>query len=116
MKKNFNKNFCFSFLLIIAFLPFVNAQDIKQTIQNYLEQNHLKNGLSESDIKNWEITNQTFDKKIEVTHVYIRQFFNGLPIGNGLGNFAIKNGEVITFGNRFVKNIENKFAAATPSL
>jgi extracellular elastinolytic metalloproteinase len=115
MKNFFNKNFCFSFFLVIGFFPFVSSQDVKKTIQSYLEGNHLKNGLSESDIKNWEITNQTYDKKIHVTHVYIRQIFNSLPLANGLGNFAIKNGEVVVFGNRFVQNIEKQFAAVTPS-
>ncbi len=105
-----------SLFFVLFFSPNYSAQDVKKTIQAYLETNRVQNGLSETDIKNWEITNQTYDKKINVTHVYIRQIFNSLPLANGLGNFAIKNGEVVVFGNRFVQNTEKQFAAASPSI
>ena len=85
-------------------------------MQNYLNENRIKNNLSEKDIQNWEITSQSFDKKTNATHVYIRQTINGIPISNGLANFAVKNGEVIVFGNRMVKNSETKAGSSVPAL
>lgn len=104
----------FSFSLILFCVNYISAQNTQQTIQKYLEENRIKNGFSEIDIKNWEITNESFSKKIQVNHVYIRQTMNGIPIANGLANFALKNNEVITFANRLIKNVETKATNITP--
>jgi extracellular elastinolytic metalloproteinase len=106
-----------SLLFFFSFLsPSFYGQDIKQEIQNYLQENREKNGLTETDIRNWEISSQSYSKKLQVSHVYIRQISNGIPISNGLGNFAIKNGIVVNFANRLVTNIESKVSTTTPSI
>ncbi len=120
MKKNTTRflwdKIIISLLFLFLCVQNISAQDIQKTIQNYLEINRLKYGLSESDIKNWAITSQSFSKKIQVTHVYIRQTVNGIPISNGLANFALKNNEVVTFSNRLIKNSETKANTSTPTI
>lgn len=92
------------------------AQDVNQIIQSYLDSNREKNGLTEKDIQKWEITNQSYSEKSAVTHVYIRQTINNIPIANGLANVAIKNQEVVAFGNRFIRNMEAKVISSFPVL
>lgn len=43
------------------------------------------------------------DKNTGVTHVYVRQFVNGLEVADGDMNINIKDGMVISYGNSFYK-------------
>ena len=116
MKQFFFKYSFFLFLFLFSHISLIAQRDSKEVIQSYLQSNREKYGFSEADIQNWEITNESFSKKVEVTHVYIRQTIHGIPIANGLANFAVKNGSVITFGNRMIQNIEIKSGNTTPAL
>ena len=110
-------NIVFTLLLIVFFNSVIYAQEnIQHIINTYLETNHEKLSLSENDIKDWVITDQNVSKKHQITHVYIRQQHEGIPISNGVANMAIKNGKVITFGNRFIANAGKFSNTKTPSL
>lgn len=106
----------FLFFGLFFFNSFLKAQEVNQIIQTYLETNRERLGLVEKDIQNWEITDQTYSEKIAVTHVYIRQTINGIPVSNGLANFAIKNKTVVAFGNRMISQIETKAIVTNPVL
>jgi len=90
-----------SALLLLCTLAF--AQSTQQKIQTYLTQNSNELGLDKDQLKSWEITDSHTDEKTKITYVYIRQSRNGVPIYNGLANFAITDETTILSGNRLVK-------------
>ncbi|MCH2043825.1 MAG: T9SS-dependent M36 family metallopeptidase [Saprospiraceae bacterium] len=85
----------------------------KATIQAFLESKKTELELSSSDIQNWTITDEYQTKHNGVTHVYIQQEYNNLPIFNGLANFNIdRDGKIISMGDRLVRNLEAKAPSA----
>lgn len=103
-----------SFLLLGSV---VNAQsNQKKSITDFLEKNYKEIGISREDVSEWTITDQSSSKQSGVTHVYIRQEYKGIPLFNGLANFAIKDGQVNLTGDRLVSNLSSLIKSSTPVL
>ncbi|MCH2023673.1 MAG: T9SS-dependent M36 family metallopeptidase [Saprospiraceae bacterium] len=94
----------------------IYAQNSKEIIQKFLNKQHLEHGLSQEDIKNWAITSQHTSKQSGVTYVYIQQSYQDIPVANGVANFAIKEGNVLSMGNGFINNLNTKVSAIVPTL
>lgn len=107
MKKNY--------LLLIALFFAVNAfsQSAEiEIIKDYL----LHKGYAENDMVDLEIQSSSFSKSMELKNVYVVQRYKGIPIHNSVGNFAIKNGMIVSFAGVFVNDIASKINAITPAL
>jgi PKD repeat protein len=101
----------------ICCLPlFSQAQDYNAVIQSFLEENSSIQGWEKQDITNWSITDQHVSRTSKVTHVYIRQTLQNIPVSNGVANFAIKNGKVMHMGNRLIDNLSRKATYSTPAI
>lgn len=103
-------------LMVMGFAVFVNAQQNRSLIQNYLSENVDEWGLSQSDIQGWLITDQTHSKNSGVTHVYIRQAHDGVGVFDAVGNFNIADGKVLNAYVKFVKNLSGKVNASAAQL
>jgi PKD repeat protein len=111
--------YLFSIRLVLLLLigTVVSAQDNhKKLIDDYLISNFKEIGLTQKDFADWTITDQSRSKQSGVTHVYIRQQYKGIPLMNGVANFAIKDGQVNLTGNRLVSNLSSLIRNSNPVL
>lgn len=69
----------------------------------YLQSNSSAMGLTATDIAKPIVTDNYTDADTGLTHLYLRQSFNGLPIINSNLNFNIaRNGRILSLGGAFV--------------
>lgn len=110
----------FKFTTTILFFFIINlslfGQNRKAIVHSYLKENIEKLGLKETDVLSLKITNDYYSKSTQVNHIYVQQVINDINVVNGRGNFNIVNGKVISFGNRFIVDLENKASASIPVL
>ncbi|BDS10483.1 T9SS-dependent M36 family metallopeptidase [Aureispira anguillae] len=92
------------------------AQTPSTIIQQFLEEHYIEQALSLEDISNWVITSQHRSSTSGVLHVYIQQQYQGIKVSNGLANFAIKDKQVLSMGNRLVSNLQQKVNATHPKI
>ncbi|MDH4474642.1 MAG: T9SS-dependent M36 family metallopeptidase [Fluviicola sp.] len=103
------------FLSVFFCLSFCGfAQTNLSLVQQYIRQNATELGLKTDDNTSIEIMSEAPSKAAGVTHVYVRQLINGIPVTNGLATVTIKNGNVIHVANR-LKNL-NTTTITLPSL
>ncbi|AKD03880.1 T9SS-dependent M36 family metallopeptidase [Pontibacter korlensis] len=94
-----------SFLLLT--LPSVsNAQSALNIALKHIEQTKADHKLTSADISDYVVTDQYTSKKSGVTHIYLRQRFQGIEVVGANININIdKDGNVVNMGNRFVPNL-----------
>ncbi|MCF6279470.1 MAG: T9SS-dependent M36 family metallopeptidase [Flavobacteriaceae bacterium] len=110
------KKYTTTLLTILLFSFGAYSQDFTELIRTYFNENKQTLNLLEEDVSDWIITNEVYSRKSEVTHVYVQQVYNGIPIFNAVGNFAIKNNRILFSQNSFINNIATKSNASTPIL
>ncbi len=105
------------FFLLFSSIAFAQ-QDVAQILKTYLQTHREELNVTEADVANFEITDNTLSKHNGVRHVHIAQQINGLPLKNGVANFTLNaRNEVVFVGNRLVSNIAAQLpASATPAL
>lgn len=110
MKKKFT-------LLLLGLFTFMGfAQESNQIIQQFLENNKQQYSLTDLDIQEWRVTNEVYSERSGLTHVYIQQMYQGIPIYNAVANISIKDGNVIHHGMSFVKDIALKANPNNPNI
>lgn len=93
------------------------AQFAKQNIQQYLEANHIKMGLSKHDVSSWIITDQHTSRQSGISHVYLRQQLNGIAIhGADLSIHQAPDGTLWSSGSRFVANAKKRIGNSQVSI
>jgi PKD repeat protein len=103
-------------VLILTGTQVVAQDHQKKLIDDYLQNNYQKLGLTQKDFSEWEITDQTRSSQTGITHTYIRQQYKGLPLFNGLATVVIKDGNVFISGNRMIANMSNHIQYKAPNL
>jgi hypothetical protein len=103
-------------ILMLFFSVATFAQNYNDIINTHLSDNLEKFDLLEADVVEWEITNEVFSKKSNLTNVYIQQLYRGIPIFNAVSNISIKDNKVVFSGNSFVSNISSKVNNTVPAL
>ncbi|GAA0872888.1 T9SS-dependent M36 family metallopeptidase [Gangjinia marincola] len=105
-------------LVLLAFLTLSTyaQKDYIPVIETYLQNESKSLNLTESDVDHLVVTNQYYTKSLDVEHVYVQQTVNGIPVFNGVANFAIKNNKVVSFANSFIKNITANVNTSSPAL
>lgn len=84
---------------------FLFGQDIQSSIQNYFESNIEKIGIDRQSVSNWLIYDQHQSKNSPITYAYIRQTYEGIPIYDGIANFAINDATTVLSGDRLIRNL-----------
>lgn len=92
------------------------AQNSTEIIQAFLDQKQQELNLTVEDIKEWTITSHHTSKQSGATHVYIQQLRQGIPVSNGIANFALRDGKVFSMGNRLLDHIAQKSSYSRPSV
>lgn len=88
----------------------------KQKIQSKLNKDLVKLGLSNVDVSDWIVESEVTSEGTKITNYYIVQRYQGIEIFNAQSNVSMKDGNVIDIGDNFVKNVDKKINARTPSL
>ncbi|KAG8912748.1 hypothetical protein FRC01_004924 [Tulasnella sp. 417] len=84
------------------------SPEVEEAALSYLVE---QTGLAKDSLK----VRSGYTNDIGVTHVYMHQFFNGIPVMNGVANVSFdKNGKVVAFGSNMVK--PDQISPATPAL
>lgn len=106
------KTLQFFVLFSIGFVTF--AQDYNSKVQEYLNTNRQKLGLSQSDVNDWFVESTANSKATGITNYYVKQNYQGVEVFNSVSNFWIKNDVVINADIKFVPNLSSKINAITP--
>lgn len=79
--------------------------------QEALRQNAFKAGMSASDVAEMRITDAHRSAHNGVNHVYVRQYFDGLPVVNGVANLNLNDqGVVYSLNSAFAANLSAQAA------
>lgn len=101
-------------VLLVTLIGF--SQESRQKIQSHLNSNLMKFGLTTKDVSDWVIESEVSSEDTKVTSYYIVQRYQGIEIFNAQSTVSVKEGKVITMGNRFKKDIGKKINSISPSL
>ncbi len=76
------------------------------------------NGLEmlEADITDYQITSFHTSARSGITHYYLQQTHNGIPVYNAVMGVHVKEGELFKMDNQFLRNIESKINTDQPTL
>ncbi len=84
---------------------------------NYLGTNASAFGLAPADLREAIVTDRYTDADTGITHIYLRQSFNGLEVANAnIGVHLNAQGQVISAGGGFVSGLSNQGWGGMPSL
>jgi Zn-dependent metalloprotease len=83
---------------------------------DYLKQNAAEFGLESSDLNHYTVTNQYTDAHNGVTHIYLQQKYNGLPVADALASIHVTAaGRVLSAGINFVPDLIEPPPFSTPA-
>ncbi|MCE7926757.1 MAG: DUF11 domain-containing protein [Haliscomenobacteraceae bacterium CHB4] len=105
------------------FMLFANAAGAqtaagpRETALRFLQENSTQFGLSKADVSDVHVTDEYLSKHNGVTHVWVQQQYQGIPVFNGLFGLHVKSdGKVLTLGHRFIPELQTKANTTIPSL
>jgi Zn-dependent metalloprotease len=91
-----------------AFLTGPNAGEPLDIALNYIQQNVDSLGLTAADISDLAVSDLYMSQHNGVTHIYLQQRLNEIPVHNALLNINIaSDGSVINLGSRLVADLAN---------
>ena len=83
---------------------------------NYLEANAASMGLTLDDVQNFEVTAQHGSDHNGVTHIYLRQTYQGLHIVDADINLNVaSDGSILSVYDKFVPDVASLGLSATPA-
>ncbi len=72
--------------------------------------------LNKADISDYIISSHHTTEHNQVTHVYLNQSIDGIPIHNAIANFSYKNKQTFIANSRFVKDARSKVVSTAAAL
>lgn len=85
--------------------------------KRYVEENLAALGLTSQDIADWVVSDSYTTAHNGVTHVYLAQRLEGIPVFAGIFNVNVSaDGRVIAPGNRFVSDLAGSVNTTSPTL
>ena len=95
--------------LLLTIAVFGQQEEAIATAKQYLIENRAKWKLEEADIADVVVDNIVTSKHNGVTHIYLRQRYQGVEIFNAVSTINIlPNGEVLHAANRFLPAITSR--------
>ncbi len=89
----------------------------RETALQFLRENPARFGLSAADVADVRVTDEYVSKNNGVTHVWVQQQYQGIPVYNGLFGLHVKpDGGVVHLAHRFVPGLGGKVNTTMPSL
>ncbi len=83
---------------------------------DYLRANATQYGIQSRDLDHYTVTNQYTDSHNGVTHIYLQQMYNGLPVADALASIHVSpTGRVLSAGINFVTGLPTPPQFSTPA-
>ncbi len=101
--------------VLITFSPSI-AQQNKNLISNYLNLEREKNNWLQSDIAEWNISDDYIDETTGIEHLYIQQKYHNIIVYNAISVFAIKENKIHYFKAGLIDSLAKKVNADKPSI
>lgn len=98
-------------LFVLCFFSFsLTAQndDYNILVSDYLNSQKTYYSFEDTDITEFKINNRIYSNKSGVTHLYVNQYYRGIPVFNAISSVAIKDEKVVYYANSFHRNINAK--------
>lgn len=108
-----HRNWLLTALFSIAMTA--GAQTTTDAIDRYLDAAQTRLGLTAKDLSDREVTSGSTDAN-GISYIYIRQTVNGLPVQDAVANFAVRDGRVVNFGDRLLRDVASRANTPTPTL
>ncbi|WP_158447899.1 M36 family metallopeptidase [Aquimarina longa] len=112
------KSYLFVFLLSIIGQT-ISAQNSSALVRNHFEDisnsNISKSSSSLTDFSEWRITDEVPSLKPGITHVYVNQLYNGVPIVDGTYKMTVKNNQITYEIDQFIREVKSKVVSAKSS-
>jgi extracellular elastinolytic metalloproteinase len=100
----------------IRYVTGPNQGDALDIALSYIRQNQQALGLTGADIRDIVVTSRYSSEHNGVTHLYLRQRYNGIEVHGGDININVAaDGSIINLGNSFVSNLPAAINAQAPS-
>ena len=87
--------------------------------QQYLNRNATSFGLASGELGDYVVTSQYASQDTGVTHIYLQQMLQGLPVLNAVANVnVLPNGQVLSAGSSFLTGLNDSLTRgdAVPKL
>lgn len=98
---------CIFAFLFLSTMSSAFAQDPLQIALEYIAENKEKYQLNDADIAEYVVADQYVSKQHGITHIYLRQRYQGIGVEGAILNINIgPEGNVINMGSRFVPNLQ----------
>ncbi|GAB3532292.1 hypothetical protein GCM10027443_15860 [Pontibacter brevis] len=103
---------------MLLLLPGISpAQSAFEAAKQHIDNTKADYKLTAADISDYVITDQYVSKKSGVTHIYLRQRFQGIEVAGANLNINIdREGNVINMGNRFIPNLRAAIKSSSASI
>ncbi|GAB3822345.1 T9SS-dependent M36 family metallopeptidase [Pontibacter rugosus] len=86
-------------------------------VLEHLKQNKQKLEITESDISELAVTNESITRHNGMKHIYLQQMHEGIEVHGAITNVNMtKDNKVVSVGNRFQKALERKVKTTEPGL
>ncbi len=102
-------------LLIIGSAA-VYAQTTLPDISAILVRNKGALGLSSEDLSGYTVSDAYTTAHLGVTHVYLQQTYQGIPLYNGILNLNLIGDKLVSFGNRWITDLRAKAPSHSPEI
>ncbi|OAD20350.1 elastinolytic metalloproteinase Mep, partial [Candidatus Thiomargarita nelsonii] len=102
-------------LILNSVVAAPNQEKALEIALNYLNENQAFLGLSQADLSDKVVKDQYVTQHNGVTHIYLRQEYNGIELFNGdIAIHIAKDGSVIKVNNQFVPNLSQAVNTTKP--
>ncbi len=102
---------------ILPFQIFSQNQRALDIANQHLQLEQEKLQLTTADISNYTINDFYTSKHNGVTHIYLQQHHEDIPVFNAITNInLLPNEEVLNMGNRFISDLANKVNTTQPTI
>ncbi len=103
--------------LLICAAQVLSAQSARENALRFLRDHPTKFGLSAADVADVRVTDEYTTQHNGVTHVWLQQQYDGIPVFNALfGLHQLPSGEIVHAGHRFEANLQQRVNTTAPSL
>jgi extracellular elastinolytic metalloproteinase len=105
------------FLLICILLTtVVSAQAVLPDIKAIVERNRETLGVSPADLAEYSISSAYTTSHLHITHAYLQQNHRGIKVFNGILNLNLRGDQIVSFGNRWIRDITSTEVSNMPTI
>ncbi|MEO6130883.1 MAG: hypothetical protein ABIQ02_03470, partial [Saprospiraceae bacterium] len=94
----------------------LSAQTNLPDLPTLLDQHKNEFGLGQDDISEFAISSAYTTEHLNITHVYLEQRYQDIPVYQGILNLNLMGDRLVSFGNRWIRSINTKAPSQIPDI